>query len=95
MAYAPDEKICIVAVSGSGVGYHLLRRVMAAFPEAKRRVPELRMIVVACPRIDPLLLPKVEGLEVRSYVYQLNRHLAVCDLRLCRGSHDHHGVDGK
>ncbi len=85
LGYAPDEKVCIVAVGGSGVGHHLLRRVMAAFPEAKRRVPELRMIVVAGPRIDPQSLPKVEGLEVRGYVHELYRHLAVCDLAVVQG----------
>ena len=85
LGYHPDERVCIVAVGGSGVGYHLLRRVMAAFPEAKRRVPDLRMIVVAGPRIDPASLPSVEGLEVRPFVYQLYRHLAVCDLAVVQG----------
>jgi pimeloyl-ACP methyl ester carboxylesterase/predicted glycosyltransferase len=85
LGYAPDEKVCIVAVGGSGVGQHLLRRVMAAFPEAKRRVPELRMVVVAGPRIDPQSLPKVEGLEVHAYVHELYRHLAVCDLAVVQG----------
>jgi pimeloyl-ACP methyl ester carboxylesterase/predicted glycosyltransferase len=85
LGYAPEEKVCLVAVGGSGVGQHLLLRVMAAFPEAKRRVPELRMIVVAGPRIDPQSLPKVEGLEVRAYVHELYRHLAVCDLAVVQG----------
>jgi len=85
LGYAPDEKVCIVAVGGSGVGQHLLRRVMAAFPEAKRRVPELRMIVVAGPRIDLQALSTVEGLEVRAYVHALYRHLAVCDLAVVQG----------
>ena len=85
LGYASDEKICIVAVGGSGVGHHLLRRVMTAFPEAKRSVPELRMIVVAGPRIDPLSLPKVDGLEVYGYVHELYRHLAVCDLAVVQG----------
>jgi predicted glycosyltransferase len=85
LGYAPDEKVCIVAVGGSGVGQHLLRRVMAAFPEAKRRVPELRMIVVAGPRIDPQSLPPVEGIEVRGYVHELYRHLAICDLAVVQG----------
>jgi pimeloyl-ACP methyl ester carboxylesterase/predicted glycosyltransferase len=85
LGYAPEEKVCIVAVGGSGVGQHLLRRVMAAFPEAKQRVPELRMIVVAGPRIDPQSLPTVEGLEVRGYVHELYRHLAVCDLAVVQG----------
>lgn len=85
LGYAHDEKICIVTVGGSGVGHHLLQRVMAAFPEAKQRVPELRMIVVAGPRIDPRSLPKVDGIEVRGYVYELYRHLAVCDLAVVQG----------
>ena len=85
LGYRPDERVCIVAVGGSGVGEHLLRRVIGAFPEAKRRVPDLRMIVVAGPRIDPASLPRVEGLEVRAYVYELYRHLAVCDLAVVQG----------
>jgi UDP:flavonoid glycosyltransferase YjiC (YdhE family) len=85
LGYASDEKLCFVTVGGSGVGHHLLRRVMAAFPEAKRRVPELRMVVVAGPRIDPQSLPKVGGLEVRGYVHELYRHLAVCDLAIVQG----------
>ena len=65
LGYAPDEQVCIVTVGGSGVGGHLLRRVIEAFPEAKERVPELRMVVVAGPRIDPATLPQADGLEVR------------------------------
>jgi predicted glycosyltransferase len=80
-----DEKVCLVSVGGSGVGAHLLRRVIAAFPEAKRRVPGLRMIVVAGPRIDPASLPAAPGLEVRSYVHNLYRHLFACDLAVVQG----------
>jgi predicted glycosyltransferase len=85
LGYHPDEKICIVSVGGSGVGGHLLRRVIAAFPEAKRAVPELRMIVVAGPRIDPESLPQPEGLEIVSYVHNLYRHFAACDLAVVQG----------
>ena len=65
LGYAPDEQVCVVTVGGSGVGAHLLRRVIDAFPEAKERVPALRMIVVAGPRIDPATLPEADGLEIR------------------------------
>jgi Glycosyltransferase family 28 C-terminal domain len=85
LGYRPDEQVCLVTVGGSGVGGHLLRRVIAAFPEAKRRMPALRMIVVCGPRIDPASLPQLEGLEVRSYVYELYRHLAACDLAVVQG----------
>ena len=85
LGYAADEQVCIVTVGGSGVGAHLLRRVIDAFPEAKERVPALRMIVVAGPRIDPATLPQAEGLEIRRYVHDLYRHLAACDLAVVQG----------
>jgi len=85
LGYGDDERVCIVTVGGSGVGAHLLRRVIAAFPEAKERVPDLRMVVVAGPRIDPESLPRHDGLEVRAYVHDLYRHLAACDLAIVQG----------
>jgi len=85
LGYRDDERVCIVTVGGSGVGAHLLRRVIDAFPEAKERVPDLRMVVVAGPRIDPESLPRHEGLEVRAYVHDLYRHLAACDLAIVQG----------
>jgi pimeloyl-ACP methyl ester carboxylesterase len=85
LGYGEDERVCIVTVGGSGVGGHLLRRVIAAFPEARERVPGLRMIVVAGPRIDPASLPAHDGLEVLPYVHELYRHLAVCDLAVVQG----------
>ena len=40
-------------VGGTAVGRSLLTRIIDSFPIVKRRVPNLRMIVVAGPRIDP------------------------------------------
>jgi pimeloyl-ACP methyl ester carboxylesterase/predicted glycosyltransferase len=85
LGYAEHEQVCIVTVGGSGVGETLLRRVIAAFPEARRLVPELRMVVVAGPRIDPASLPGADGLEIRPYVADLHRHLAACDLAVIQG----------
>jgi pimeloyl-ACP methyl ester carboxylesterase/predicted glycosyltransferase len=85
LGYRDDEQVCIVSVGGSGVGAHLLRRVIASFGDAKRAVPELRMIVVAGPRIDPESLPQPDGLEVVPYVHNLYRHLAACDLAVVQG----------
>jgi pimeloyl-ACP methyl ester carboxylesterase len=85
LGYGPREQVCIVTVGGSGVGGHLLRRVIEAFPAAKQHVPDLRMIVVAGPRIDPETLPQHDGLEIRAYVHELYRHLAACDLAVVQG----------
>jgi pimeloyl-ACP methyl ester carboxylesterase/predicted glycosyltransferase len=85
LGYREHERVCIVTVGGSGVGGDLLRRVIAAYPQAKEMVPELRMIVVAGPRIDPARLPAPDGLEIRRYVPELYRHLAACDLAVVQG----------
>jgi len=83
--WGPTERVCVVAAGGSAVGEPLLRRAIAAFPEAKRRVPELRMVVVGGPRIDPATLPSAEGIETRGYVHELWRELAACDVAICHG----------
>jgi pimeloyl-ACP methyl ester carboxylesterase/predicted glycosyltransferase len=85
LGYRADEKVCVVTVGGSGVGTDLLRRVIAAFPAARRLVPGLRMVVVTGPRIDPACLPSHGGLEVHGYVHDLYRHLAACDLGVVQG----------
>jgi pimeloyl-ACP methyl ester carboxylesterase len=85
LGYRPDEQVCLVTVGGSGVGGALLRKVMAAYPLARRAVPQLRMVVVAGPRIDPASLPRHDGLEVRAFVPRLYRHLAACDLAVVQG----------
>jgi pimeloyl-ACP methyl ester carboxylesterase/predicted glycosyltransferase len=85
LGYGEDERVCIVSVGGSGVGGHLLRRVIDAHPLAAAQVPGLRTIVVAGPRIDPDSLPRHDGLEVVGYVHDLYRHLAACDLAIVQG----------
>jgi pimeloyl-ACP methyl ester carboxylesterase/predicted glycosyltransferase len=85
LGYRDDEQVCLVTVGGSGVGGDLLRKVIAAYPEARERVPGLRMIVVTGPRIDPASLPAHDGLEIRPYVHELYRHLAACDLAVVQG----------
>jgi predicted glycosyltransferase len=85
LGFGDDQRVCIVTVGGTGVGAELLRRVIAAYPHAKRLLPALRMIVVTGPRIDPATLPSHPGLEVVPYVHNLYRHLAACDLAVIQG----------
>jgi predicted glycosyltransferase len=100
LGYGDNERVCILTVGGSAVGAPLLRRVIASFPQAKEQAPDLRMIVVAGPRIDPAVLSGLDGLpgmagrggragvpglEIRPYVPDLYRHLAVCDLAVVQG----------
>ena len=85
LGYGPDERVCVVTVGGSGIGEDLLRRVIAAYPVAAELVPGLRMIAVAGPRIDPSNLPVEPGVELRTYVHDLYRDLAACDLAIVQG----------
>jgi len=83
--WRPDEKICLVTVGGSGVGTHLVNRVLNSHRHAARQVPGLRMIVVCGPRIDPKSVPAPAGVEVHGHVPDLYRQLAACDLAVVQG----------
>jgi UDP-N-acetylglucosamine:LPS N-acetylglucosamine transferase len=60
-------------------------RILQAWPAAKAKIPGLRMVVVAGPRIDPKSLNAQAGVEVAAFVPNLDRHLAACDLALVQG----------
>jgi pimeloyl-ACP methyl ester carboxylesterase/predicted glycosyltransferase len=85
LGYEPSERVCIVTVGGSGVGAHLIRRILQSYPAVRAKLPDLRMVVVAGPRIDPKSLNTPAGVEVRAFVPNLDRHLAACDLALVQG----------
>jgi predicted glycosyltransferase len=85
LGYRPDERIAVATVGGTGVGGPLLQTIARAFPRMKREVPELRLVLVAGPRLSPEAFPRHEGLEVRPYVHNLFEHLACCDLALVQG----------
>ena len=85
LGFEPDERVVVITVGGSGVGEALLRRVIAAYPMAAARIPGLRMIAVAGPRIDPAVLAAPPGVDVRAFVPDLYRHLVACDLAVVQG----------
>jgi predicted glycosyltransferase len=85
LGYRAGERVCIVTVGGSSVGTHLIKRILQSYPIVHAMLPELRMIVVAGPRIDPRSLDAPQGVELRSFVPDLDRHLAACDLALVQG----------
>jgi pimeloyl-ACP methyl ester carboxylesterase/predicted glycosyltransferase len=85
LGFRAGEPIIVAAVGGTGVGHHLLRKVVAAYPLMKRQIPGARLIVVCGPRIDPASLPQVAGLEYRRFVPDLYALLAACDLAIVQG----------
>ena len=85
LGYAEDDVVCVISVGGSGVGGHLLRRVVAAYPHARERVAGLRMVAVAGPRIDPASLDAPPGVEVHGFLPDLDLHHAACDVAVVQG----------
>lgn len=83
--YRTDEKLVIAAVGGTAVGAPLLDRIAQAFPHMKKQVPELRMVLVAGPRVPRDGFPVLDGLDVVPYVHNLFEHLACADLALVQG----------
>ena len=85
LGWSPDERVCVVSVGGSGVGGHLVRRVTEAYDAARSLLPDLRMVVVTGPRLDPGIVAPRPGLEVHAYVPDLHRQLTACDLAVVQG----------
>lgn len=80
LGVADDERLCVVTVGGSGVGAPLLRRALATVPTVRSIAPDVRVVVVAGPRIDPASLPTPDGATVLGYVPDLYRLSAACDV---------------
>lgn len=80
-----DEPVVVCSVGGTSVGRELLELCGRAFPLAAERVPGLRMVVVAGPRIDPDSLDLPAGVERRGIVEALWRHFAAADLAVVQG----------
>jgi len=85
LGYRRDQKLAIAASGGTAVGRPLLHKIAQAFPAMKRQVPDLRLLLVAGPRLANEAFPQHDGLEVRPYVHNLFEHLACADLALVQG----------
>jgi pimeloyl-ACP methyl ester carboxylesterase/predicted glycosyltransferase len=85
LGHPDDAPLVVVTVGGSGVGAALLRKVINAFPRMRKEVDDLRMLVVAGPRIDLGELPSYDGVDIRGYVADLPQHLAACDGAIVQG----------
>ena len=83
--YRSDELVCVVTAGGTGVGRTLLGKVLEAFPYAVKQLPELRMVVVAGPRMDLRELTVPAGVDVHGFVADLDQRLAACDIGVVQG----------
>ena len=80
-----DGPLVVCSAGGTAAGRHLLELCLAAYPVARARLPGLRLLVVAGPRLAAASLPVPDGAEVRGYVPRLYEQLAACDLAIVEG----------
>jgi predicted glycosyltransferase len=74
-----ERRVVLCSVGGTAVGDPLLRLCAAAHRHITRQAPDVRMMLVTGPRIDPDGLDVPSGVEVHGYVPRLYEHLAACD----------------
>jgi UDP:flavonoid glycosyltransferase YjiC (YdhE family) len=77
--------LVICTVGGTSIGRPLLELCAAAFPLVVARVPDLHLVLVGGPRIDPASLYVPENIDCRGMIPQLWHHLAACDLAVVQG----------
>jgi pimeloyl-ACP methyl ester carboxylesterase/predicted glycosyltransferase len=85
LGYHDDQQIAIVTVGGSAVGSTLLGTLVETHHHLAKLAPDLHMVVVTGPRIDPRSITAPDDVDVVGYVPDLYRHLAVCDVAVVQG----------
>lgn len=85
LGFREGEKVCVVTVGGSGVGAPLIRRILESIPIARRHIPELRVIVIAGPRLKHVFSGHDKSVEFRGFEINLPLLLAACDLAIVQG----------
>lgn len=80
-----EEKLIVASIGGTATGRLLLELCKNAYPLLKKDLPDLRMVLVCGPSLDPRSLQTEDGVVVKGYVPELYRHLAAADLCISSG----------
>jgi len=79
------EPLVVCSIGGTAIGRELLDLCGRAYPIIKRKVPDLRMIMICGPRLSAESLEVPEGIEVKEYVSALYEYFAASDLAIVQG----------
>lgn len=75
-----ESPLVVCSVGGTAVGADLLGLCAAAYPYLQEHMPDVRMLLVCGPRIDPASVQAPAAVQVRGYVPRLYEHFAACDV---------------
>jgi predicted glycosyltransferase len=77
--------LIVCAVGGTAIGVDLLNLCSRTFRILKDKLPELQMVLICGPRINPESIMSTEGIQIKGYVPKLYEHFAACDLAIVQG----------
>lgn len=77
--------LIICSVGGTAIGAGLLNLCSRTYGILKDKLPDLQMVLVCGPRINPESIAVTDGIEIKGYVPKLYEHLAACDLAIVQG----------
>lgn len=77
-----QEPLVVCSIGGTSIGKDLLELCGQAYPIIRRKIPDLRMVLICGPRLSVESLKVPEAVEVRGYVPALYEHFAASDLAI-------------
>ena len=83
LGYGP-EPLIVCSIGGTSIGKDLLQLCAWAYPIIKKKIPDLRLVLVCGPRLatDKLNIPQGVQVQVKGYVPDLYEHFAASDLAI-------------
>jgi predicted glycosyltransferase len=80
-----EGPLIICSIGGTAIGVDLLNLCSRTYKILKDKLPELQMVLICGPRIDPGSIMITEGIMIKGYVPNLYEHFAACDLAIVQG----------
>lgn len=79
------EPLLICSSGGTAIGKELMELCGRAYLIAKEKIPDLRIILAAGPRLQSESLDLPDGIEVKGFIPRLYEHFAACDIAIVQG----------
>lgn len=80
-----DDPLVVVAIGGTSAGKKLLEICIKSYPLIKKKIPNLKMLLVCGPRLSSENLKVPNEVEVKGYIPNLFEYYAACDLAVVTG----------
>lgn len=77
--------LVICSIGGTAAGKDLLKLCVDAYPLVRKQIPDLNMVLVCGPRVQPDTIQAPEGVKVLGYLPNLYRHMGAADLCVVSG----------